>query len=491
MGENRMGMEMMDELRGLLQKAKNVINTQAESIESLTNVPAARGVVIKTTLQPLGRLGEKVKIGNKKVMIQAFVELDGELAYEVLDREQNVSTHKFSDLKSSGILKCSVLIGGEVFEINTHRFIKAGDTVAINKEMSIMGPSMLQTLGPVALVTKLIDADTCQIEHDGSQSIAYKGNTSPEVGDQVVLSGVGAVIVKNLGPVEVAKSVVVNDTDWDQVIGQSTAKSELIDAVETPRKYRDLFLAYGRKPTKGILLYGFPGCGKTMLGKAAETSIRKASGSTVSGFVYIKSPELLSRYVGDTEALVKALFDNAKKFKTKTGNPQVIFFDEADALLQKRGSGISTDISNTIVPTFLVEMDGIDESAALVILATNRPDQIDDAVLRDGRIDRKICVGRPNLQEVGQIIALNLKKIPLNNGFSLDELGELAAEKIFESSALRSSASGALAAGIAERAISIAMKRDIENKRSVPTGLTDSDLISAVEHVRFEMEATQ
>jgi proteasome-associated ATPase len=271
----------------------------------------------------------------------------------------------------------------------------------------------------------------------------------------------------------------------------------MIEAVELPYRNPEIVEFYHRRRIKGVLLYGPPGCGKTMLGKATATSIARmnAKDTKHNGFLYIKGPEILERFVGVAEAVVRQLFQRARKHKEQFGFPAVIFIDEAEALLSKRGSGISSDVEKTMVPMFCTEMDGMEESDALVILATNRPDILDPAIIRNGRIDRKIKIERPTLESAINIFMLNLKDAPLNNGYSHDELARLGAVELFRKDrilyrinvkdrgdvdfALSDIINGGMVAGVVDEAKSIAMKRDIIN--NVRGGLRKEDIILAVD----------
>jgi proteasome-associated ATPase len=217
---------------------------------------------------------------------------------------------------------------------------------------------------------------------------------------------------------------------WDEVIGQDEAKAALREAIEGAIKHADLYKRYGRKPTKGVLLYGPPGNGKTMLGKAAATALAEVHGgvASASGFIYVKGPELKDSYYGGTERKIRDLFERARRHKAQHGYPAVIFVDEAECMLGHRrddGGGVSA------VQTFLTEMDGLVESSAFVLLATNRPGQLDSAVIREGRIDRKILVGRPSREDAIEIFRQCLRPRPIVG--DLDELAAAAAEILYDS----------------------------------------------------------
>lgn len=283
-----------------------------------------------------------------------------------------------------------------------------------------------------------------------------------KTGIEAVLDPTGSVIVEILPQEKSPYSHSSANVKWDEIGGNEEAKVELKDAISYLRGGSDIFKAYNLTPPKGFLLYGPTGCGKTMLGKAVATDL---ADDGEGSFLYVKAPELLNEYVGVTERRIRALFASAKSHKERTGKTCVIFIDECDALLQKRGTGVSSDIEKTIVPTFLTEMDGLDESAALVILATNRADALDTAIIRDGRIDRKILIDRPKQEHAAEIIKLNLDGLPFAEGETMDMLVEAGTSILFDTEhRISKNVSGALIAGAISRAKTLAIRRDVENK---------------------------
>ena len=220
-----------------------------------------------------------------------------------------------------------------------------------------------------------------------------------------------------------------------------------------------------------------------------------------SGFIYVKGPELLEMWLGKSEEAIRSLFSRAKSHRKKYGFPAIIFIDEAEALLRKRGSGISSDIESTTVPTFLSEMGGMEESSALVLLATNRSDILDPAVVRDGRVDVKVYVSRPTLESAGEIFNIHLKGVPLADGLKKEEAADDAAKRLFSDEykyyavfdrkdpktpkhfLLRHIVNGALIAGIVDKATTIAIRRDAEHPDENPGGMQEQDLFDAIDLV--------
>lgn len=298
------------------------------------------------------------------------------------------------------------------------------------------------------------------------------------------------------------------DHVWADIGGQDDAKRELIRAIQWPVLYPELFLLFKRKRSRGVLLYGPPGCGKTLLGKAVVRLLaalyhRKADDG---GFKYVKGHQLLDQYLGNSEKAVKSLFDEARRWREQRGYPAVLFFDEADALFRRRASGSSTDAGFTLVPALLAEMDGMDDSGAFVILATNRPDALDIAITRPGRIDRRIRITRPDRAAAETIFRIHLEGVFLDAGLSAAELSRAAAGELFSPAhqlyeiqfegddasqpfLLKDLASGALIQNIVDRATANKMEYCIEH--GVKAGLARADLAQAVTETLAEQRQSK
>ncbi len=270
--------------------------------------------------------------------------------------------------------------------------------------------------------------------------------------------------------------------------------------------------AVGLRPTYDVRMVGDPhnfvagdgfvvhNCGKTLLARATATSVAKAHGRAsvaAGGFQHVKGPELLNKWLGESEAAIRTMFTEARAFQAAHGYPAVVFLDEADALLGDRNRGTNVSINATTVPQFLAEMDGFEASSAIFLLATNRPDLLDAAVTREGRVDRKVRVGRPSPDDAAQILAIHLRARPLADGLDRADVARQIARQIFEPGRwvvrdygagaqleLRHMVNGALLAEIVEQATTAALFRDVAGGRQSAGGICSADLLGAVESLR-------
>jgi proteasome-associated ATPase len=250
-------------------------------------------------------------------------------------------------------------------------------------------------------------------------------------GDTVLLDARSGLVLEKLPRPEVEDLALeeVPDIGYDDIGGLDEQIEMIADAVELPFLHRDLFVEHELPAPKGILLYGPPGCGKTLIAKAVANSLAKqvaaASGSDTakSYFFNIKGPELLNKYVGETERQIRLVFQRARE-KSEEGWPVIVFFDEMDSMFRTRGTGISSDMESTIVPQLLVEIDGVETLKNVIIIgASNREDLIDPAILRPGRLDVKIKIERPNEAAAAQIFSRYLTTdVPLDEA-AVQDLG--------------------------------------------------------------------
>ena len=365
--------------------------------------------------------------------------------------------------------------------VKTRKWIDPGTALQLDAKTG----QILRTISPIPhfttakVVRRFFDRDMILVEPPSGGdpcAVLFSSNCdSVKPGDTVTLDPFEMIALSILEP-EPEKTFRPEFPPvlWSDVGGLEPVKQQLIEAIEWPSRFPRLFSHYGRTPPKGLLLWGPPGNGKTLLARAVGTSI---SGLTPSpdSFLYVKTPELLSRFVGAAEQAIRDLFARAGASYARTGIRPVIFFDEADALMNRRGSGISTDIDRTIVPTFLTEMDGLSNSNTFIILATNRPDTLDPAIIRPGRIDIHIEVPTPSLEDAISILSLHLEKLPLG-----DQSPRVLAETFLleHFSSISSRLSGARLALVAQTAAGAALRRDVIS--NCTSSIQLSDLISAI-----------
>jgi proteasome-associated ATPase len=249
-------------------------------------------------------------------------------------------------------------------------------------------------------------------------------------GDSVLMDPRSGLLLEKLPRAEVEELVLeeVPDIAYTDIGGLDEQIEQIADAVELPFLHQDLFAEHKLPAPKGILLYGPPGCGKTLIAKAVANSLAKKV-ANVNGdlqaksyFLNIKGPELLNKYVGETERQIRLVFQRARE-KSEEGWPVIVFFDEMDSMFRTRGSGISSDVESTIVPQLLAEIDGVESLRNVIVIgASNREDLIDPAILRPGRLDVKIKIERPNETAAMQIFSRYLTAdLPLNQ----DEVGQV------------------------------------------------------------------
>lgn len=377
--------------------------------------------------------------------------------------------------------RVSIVMGGKKCEVKAPENIKLrpGASVLISPEnMAIFSMDDDDIISGEIATLKTVNGMTGEIERAGTaRAIALCGPAEP--GDRVVVDDTGSIALAILGPpTNTAIFGESTGVQWDDVGGLTEAKRHMRDAIEGPFKNADKFAKFGKKPTRGVLLFGPPGCGKTMLGKAAATALADLHGAKAKGgFYYVKGPELLDMYVGNTEANIRKMFEDARRHQKKNGFPAVIFLDEADAILGKRGER-GVGMNTTVVPQFLSEMDGLEESGAIVIIATNRPETLDPAIVRDGRIDRRILVSRPTQLDVVAIAEKAIAKKPIGFGtaqnlaacLARDVFDEkLAIAKVFRRGktdpvnlTLGHTVNGAMVVGVVERATAIAMHKEAD-----------------------------
>ena len=326
-----------------------------------------------------------------------------------------------------------VLTSGRKMRVNLHpdidlEVLERGAEVVLNESLNVVTARTSEGVGEVVTIKEILD--------DGIRAIVI-GRTDDEMvceladvlrgvhlrsGDTVRLDRRSNLLLEKLPRPEVEDLLLeeVPDVSYTDIGGLDNQIEQIADAVELPFLHHDLFAEYQLPAPKGILLYGPPGCGKTLIAKAVANSLaQKVAARTGdekgrSYFINIKGPELLNKYVGETERQIRLVFQRARE-KSEEGWPVIVFFDEMDSMFRTRGSGISSDMESTIVPQLLAEIDGVESLKNVIVIgATNREDLIDPAILRPGRLDVKIKIDRPNALAARQVFARYLTdEIPI------------------------------------------------------------------------------
>lgn len=266
----------------------------------------------------------------------------------------------------------------------------------------------------------------------------------------------------------------VSLVSWNEIGGMKSQIKEIQEMIRIPMN-KKLASKFGIKPSKGILLYGPPGCGKTLVAKAVAHDLLKETEVDTRAFVSIKGAEVLSMYVGEAERQIREIFNQCRKYFKETGKQSVVFFDEADALFNARGSRQSSDVDKTIVPTFLAEMDGLEDGNPFLILASNLPGTLDPAVIREGRIDTKIEVRRPTREDCHEIFSIHLGKVW--TGEDLTTMCETGANQLF-AQVPKERISGALVATIVETAARKAAVRSLDDSNC--NGVIGEDIVNVI-----------
>ena len=375
-----------------------------------------------------------------------------------------------------------------------HDLLERGFEVVLNESFNVILARNPENTGEVVTIKDVMDdgvralvvgrADeerVCELA-DSLRGVRLRS------GDQMRLDPRSNLLLEKLPRPEVEDLLLeeVPDISYADIGGLDDQIEQIADAVELPFLHQDLFAEHRLPAPKGILLYGPPGCGKTLIAKAVANSLAKKVADTIgegkgrSYFINIKGPELLNKYVGETERQIRLVFQRARE-KSEEGWPVIVFFDEMDSMFRTRGSGISSDMESTIVPQLLAEIDGVEGLRNVIVIgATNREDLIDPAILRPGRLDVKIKIERPNAQRRDQIFAQYLTdEIPIAEGSVVpDMIADTVAEMYREDDTNRflevtyqngdkeilyykDFASGAMIENIVRRAKKLAIKRVI------------------------------
>jgi proteasome-associated ATPase len=314
--------------------------------------------------------------------------------------------------------------GGRKLRVNVHpqidpKSLQLGQEVMLNEALNIVEACSFEVQGEVVSLKEMLGPDRALVIGNADEERVVQigeplRNHTLRAGDALLLDTRSGFVLEHLPKPEVEELVLeeVPDVSYQDIGGLSRQIDAIRDAVELPFLHADLFLEHQLKPPKGILLYGPPGCGKTLIAKAVANSLAKQvaamtgqEGGGRSYFLNIKGPELLNKYVGETERQIRLIFQRAKE-KSSEGMPVIVFFDEMDSIFRTRGSGVSSDVENTIVPQLLSEIDGVEQLKNVIVIgASNREDMIDPAILRPGRLDVKIKIERPDKDAAADIFS--------------------------------------------------------------------------------------
>src|SRR4051794_9023200 len=308
--------------------------------------------------------------------------------------------------------------------------LRRGQEVMLNEALNVVRALAFERSGEVVQLKEVLDGGdrALIIAHSDEERVVMLAQPLVEqplrAGDSLLIETRSNYAYERIPKSEVEELVLeeVPDISYSEIGGLHTQIESIQDAVELPFLHKDLFAEHHLKPPKGVLLYGPPGCGKTLIAKAVANSLaKKVQAKTGSGdgrayFLNIKGPELLNKYVGETERQIRLVFQRARE-KASEGMPVIVFFDEMDSIFRTRGSGVSSDVENTIVPQLLAEIDGVELLENVVVIgASNREDMIDPAILRPGRLDVKIKVQRPDAEAARDIFGKYLiPELPLHD----------------------------------------------------------------------------
>jgi proteasome-associated ATPase len=454
--------------------------------------------------------------------VQAIVELQG--AYEKLTSPANrVAT--FLELAEDGVAR--IALGDNEFyarvdpKLDTEGLDRGG-RVRVNDAYAVVGLAAPSIDGAIVKVAETLGDDRLRVgsEPAGTSSrVVMRGPALAELGlhqgDEVRLDPTGRVAVEPFAKAENRDLYFekVPEIPWSRVGGQEEAIRLIRDVIELPLLHPELYERFGKRHVKGILLYGPPGCGKTLLGKATAYNLtreyaRRLGHEVQEYFMYISGPRILNMWLGESERMVREIFATARE-RAREGHLVFIFIDEAESLLRTRGAGRGFHIANTLVPQFSAEMDGLVALENVVVMLTsNRPDYIDPAILRPERIDRKVKIGRPGREAARDIFGIYLAEpVPIDPALAAERGGdEPAREGLIDQCIGRLFAkaketeflkvhlvngridtlhwqdllSGALIMSVVERAKDYAIQRSIE-RESLSEGIGEDDLRRAIE----------
>ncbi|MGH8995674.1 MAG: proteasome ATPase [Acidimicrobiales bacterium] len=521
----------LEEVRSELLAAEDEINVLRRRLQ---DSPARVQSLEERLLESKGQLNQAISQNEKLTFtLQQAKEQLASLREEVEKLTQPPAAYgTFLDINEDGTV--DVFASGRKMRVALHPdidpgILRKGNEVVLNESLNVVLVRDGELSGEVVTLKEVME--------DRSRAIVFAradeervveladelAATRLRAGDALLMDLRSQLLIEKLPRPEVEELVLeeVPDITYADVGGLDTQIEAITDAVELPYLHRRLFAHYKLPAPKGILLYGPPGCGKTLIAKAVANSLAKkvaeATNNTSirSYFLNIKGPELLNKYVGETERQIRLVFQRARE-KAEEGVPVIVFFDEMDSLFRTRGTGISSDMESTIVPQLLAEIDGVEALRDVIVIgASNREDLIDPAILRPGRLDVKIKIERPDEEAAAQIFSRYLTSdLPLDTS-EVEKLGggdpAKAAQAMIEKTVdvmystdednrflevtyqngdkevlyYRDFSSGAMIENVVRRAKKLAIKREIAEDLG---GIRTADLLESIRQEYKENE---
>jgi proteasome-associated ATPase len=317
--------------------------------------------------------------------------------------------------------------------------LKRGQQLRLNEALTVVEAAQFDVIGEVCSLREVLDGDRALVVgHADEERVVHLAAPLMDIalkpGDSLLIDSKAGYAYERVPKSEVEDLVLeeVPDVAYEDIGGLTRQIEQIRDAVELPFLHADLYREYKLRPPKGVLLYGPPGCGKTLIAKAVANSLAKKVAALrgeethTSYFLNIKGPELLNKYVGETERTIRLIFQRARE-KASEGTPVIVFFDEMDSIFRTRGTGVSSDVETTVVPQLLSEIDGVEGLENVIVIgASNREDMIDPAILRPGRLDVKIKIERPDAEAAQDIFSKYLtENLPVNS----DDLAEFSGDR--------------------------------------------------------------
>jgi proteasome-associated ATPase len=430
------------QVEGLLEQVKELEQVVVDLRRKLQDAPKRVRTLEERLLETKGQLAQATSQNEKlSYTLREARDHIAELRREVEKLTQPPSAYGTLLSRNddgtvdvfSGGRKMRVALHPELEDIELER----GQEVVLNESLNVVLARAAELSGEVTTLKELLEDGRRAIvvgRADEERVVELAQSLMGEklrAGDSILMDSRTGLLLERLPRPEVEELILeeVPDVSYEDVGGLDNQIEQITDAVELPFLHRDLFVEHKLPAPKGILLYGPPGCGKTLIAKAVANSLAQKV-SEVTGnkaarsyFLNIKGPELLNKYVGETERQIRLVFQRARE-KAEEGVPVIVFFDEMDSLFRTRGTGISSDMEATIVPQLLAEIDGVETLRNVIVIgASNREDLIDPAILRPGRLDVKIKIERPNETAASQIFSRYLTSdLPLDES-EVDSLG--------------------------------------------------------------------